>query len=154
MKAFVSYSVIDSDEIILTLLSSELRKKNFSVTTSQNFFNKTIDYNTMSEINSSHLFIGIITDKGEEHKRVLDEWNYAIQRNVPNLLLIEDTIAVNKQLTGKYIKFNRNKPKMTIDEINKKMNLERGNSDDLLPWILGGTVLLAIIGLLTNKSKA
>ena len=156
MKAFVSYSVTDNNEFILTLLSSNLREKNFIVTTSQNFYSNIIDYNTMSEIGTSHLFVGVITGIGNERNRVLEEWNYAVQRNVPNLLLIEDTVQVHQQFKGNYIRFNRNRPQAAIDEINRRMTPSKPStsksSDDIVPWILGGAALLAIIGLL-NKDK-
>jgi hypothetical protein len=154
MKAFVSYSVTDNNEFILTLLSSKLREKHFIVTTSQNFYSKIIDYNTMSEIGTSHLFIGVITGKGNERNRVLDEWNYAVQRNVPNLLLIEETVQVHQEFKGNYIRFNRNRPQTAIDEINRRMTSSQPStsksSDDIVPWILGGAALLAIIGLLSK----
>ncbi len=157
MKAFVSYSVTDNNEFILTLLSTKLREKNFIVTTSQNFYSNIIDYNTMSEIGSAHLFVGVITGTGTERNRVLEEWNYAVQRNVPNLLLIEDTVSVHQQFNGNYIRFNRSRPQAAIDEIHRRMTPSQPatskNSDDIVPWILGGAALLAIIGLLTSKDK-
>ena len=64
MKAFVSYSVSDNNEYILTLLSSKLRQKNFIVNTSQNFYGNILDLNTMNEIHETHLFIGVITGLG------------------------------------------------------------------------------------------
>lgn len=155
MKAFVSYSVSDNNEFILTLLSSKLREKNFNVTTSQNFYSNIIDYNTMSEIGSSHLFIAVITGSGTERKRVLEEWNYAVQKNIPNLLLIEDTVSVNQNFTGNYIRFNRTRPQSAINEINRRMTQAKTkkskNSEDIVPWVLGGAALLAIIGLLNSK---
>lgn len=154
MKAFVSYSVTDNNEFILTLLSSKLRAKNFIVTTSQNFYSNIMDYNTMSEIGTSHLFVGIITGNGTERNRVLEEWNYSVQRNVPNLLLIEDTVQIHQQFNGNYIRFNRIRPQAAIDEINKRMSPSQPttskNSDEVVPWILGGAALLAIIGLLSK----
>lgn len=157
MKAFVSYSVTDNNEFILTLLSSKLREKNFIVTTSQNFYSNIIDYNTMSEIGSAHLFVGVITGTSNERNRVLEEWNYAVKKNVPNLLLIEDSVSIHQQFKGNYIRFNRNRPQTAIDEINRRMTQSQStnlkNSEDLVPWILGGAALLAIIGILTNKNK-
>lgn len=157
MKAFVSYSISDNNEFILTLLSSKLREKHFIITTSQNFYSSTLDYNTLSEINSSHLFIGVITGTGTERQRVLDEWRYAVQRNVPNLLLIEDTVAIHQQSIGNHVAFNRHNPQPAIDEINRRMTQPQAPSskpsDDIVPWILGGAALLAIIGILTSKSK-
>ncbi|PKP26721.1 MAG: hypothetical protein CVU03_02270 [Bacteroidetes bacterium HGW-Bacteroidetes-2] len=108
----------------------------------------------MSEIGTSHLFIGVITGTGNERNRVLEEWDYAVQRNVPNLLLIEDTVQVHQLFKGNYIRFNRNRPQVTIDEINRRMTpsqpVTSKNSDDIVPWILGGAALLAIIGLLSK----
>lgn len=157
MKAFVSYSISDNNEFILTLLSSKLREKNFIVTTSHNFYSNIIDYATMNDIATSQLFIGIITGKGNERKRVLEEWSYAEKRNVPNLLLIEDTVTINKTFKGDYIKFNRLKPETAINEIHKRMTPTKQNvtknSDDIIPWILGGAALLAIIGLLASNDK-
>jgi len=157
MKAFVSYSVSGNNEFVLTLLSAKLRANNFIITTSQNFYSDTIDHNTKSEISSSHLFVGIITGNGEEKKRVLDEWKYAIKRNIPNLLLIENTVLLNDKFRGNYIKFDRNNPQKAIREINAKManqkSLAEKGSDNLVAWLLGGAALLAIISLLTNKES-
>ena len=82
MKAFVSYSVSDNNEFVLTLLSSKLREKNFIVNTSQNFYNNILDYNTMNEINETHLFIGLITGFGNERNRVFQEWQYVYHQNM------------------------------------------------------------------------
>ena len=157
MRAFVSYSVSDNNEFILTLLSSKLREKKFIVTTSQNFYSNIIDFNTMNEIATANLFVGIITGTGSERNRVLEEWDYAVKKNIPNLLLIEDTVTIHKQFIGNYINFNRHNPQVAIDEINRRMipsqQMNSKNSDDIVPWILGGAALLAIIGLLTNNEK-
>lgn len=157
MKAFVSYSVTDNNEFILTLLSLKLREKKFIVNTSQNFYSKILDINTLSEINESHLFIGIITGYGNEKSRVIEEWQYAASKNIPNILLIEDTVLFRQNFTGNFIKFNREYPQNAIDSINNKMKptkqLRKSNSDDTLPWILGGAALLAILALFSNDKK-
>jgi hypothetical protein len=158
MKAFVSYSVSDNNEFILTLLSSKLREKKFVINTSQNFYNNILDYNTMNEINETHLFIGIITGFGNERNRVLEEWRYAVSRNIPNLLLIEDTVPVQQTFTGNYIRFNRINPQRAINEINRRMTTPvttstTKNSDDIVPWVLGGAALLAVLALLSGSKK-
>lgn len=156
MKAFVSYSVSDNNEFILTLLSSKLREKLFVVNTSQNFYSNILDYNTMNDINESHLFIGIITGYGNERNRVLEEWRHATSRNIPNLLLIEDTVPVLQTFTGNYIRFNRVNPQNAINEINRRMmptTTATRSSDDIVPWILGGAALLAILALLSSDKK-
>lgn len=157
MKAFISYSVTDNNELVLTLLSSKLRERHFAVTTSQNFYTNTLDLNTMSEISSSTLFIGLITGTGVERNRVLEEWRYAGQRNVPNVLLVEDTVPVDQNFAGNYIRFNRRNPQMAIEEINRRMQPAGANtisnSDEIVPWILGGAALIAILALLSGGKK-
>lgn len=157
MKAFISYSVSDNNEYIVTLLSSKLREKNFIVNTSQNFYSNILDFNTMNEINEAHLFVGIITGFGNELDRVLDEWDYSESRNIPSLLLIEDTVPVEKSFTGNTIRFNRQNPQTAIDEINKRMSFQLSSStkrtDDIVPWILGGAALLAILALFSKDKK-
>lgn len=159
MRAFVSYSVSDNNEFVLTLLSSKLREKNFSVSTSQNFFSNTLDHNTMNEISEALLFVGLITGFGNERNRVIKEWQYAISRNIPNLLLIEDTVPVKQPFTGNYVRFNRLNPQNAINEINSRMTLSSGanpsikNPDDILPWVLAGAALIAILALLSGNRK-
>lgn len=157
MKAFISYSVTDNNELVLTLLSSKLRERHFAVTTSQNFYGNILDFNTMSEVSSSHLFIGLITGTGVERNRVLEEWRYAGQRNVPNVLLVEDTVPVDQNFVGNYIRFNRRNPQMAIEEINRRMQPSRttttSNSDEVVPWLLGGAALIAILALLSGGKK-
>lgn len=158
MKAFVSYSIGENNDIIVTMLATKLREKKFNISTSQNFYSPTLDYPTMNEIITSHLFVGIITGTAQEVNRVLAEWNYAVQNNIPNLLLIEDTVPVHQEFTGNFIRFNRLNPFVAIHEINRRMTPQpvinaQSNNDDIVPWILGGAALLAIIGLLSIKEK-
>lgn len=157
MKAFVSYSIPANNDFVVTLLSSKLRAKNFIPTTSSNFYSKILDYNTMSEIDNAHLFVGLITGSGIEKKRVLEEWDYAVKRNIPNLLLMEDTVRISPKVAGNYIIFNRDNPQTAMDEINQHMTPSQQTvskkSEDIVPWILGGTALIAIISLLANKKE-
>lgn len=159
MKTFVSYSVAGNEEFILTLLSSRLREKDFTVGTSQYFYNKELDLNTMNEIADSNLFLGIILEGGNEKKRVFDEWEYAVLKNIPNILLIESSTGKDETLTGNFIKFSRSNTKPAINEINQRMiPSEDGlkKSNDVIPWILGGDALISILTLgfpEVNKSK-
>lgn len=156
MRAFISYSVNDKEQFILTLLSSKLRQQGFVLTSSQNFYQNVVDFTTMNQIKESHLFVGVITKQGIERKRVLSEWNLAQKEKVPNLLLIEDSIDIAKGFKGNFIRFNRKNPKSAIDLINSKMNQKPANTkkeSDVLPWILGGAALLAIISLLASGDK-
>lgn len=155
MKAYISYSINDKDQFILTLLSSKLRQNSFIVTTGQNFYGTGLDNSTVNQIVECHLFIGIITRLGMEKNRVLEEWKFAKRRKIPNLLLIEDSIKVQETFQGNYVYFNRRKPQPAIDLINKKMIQKQTTkikkSNDIVPWLLGGAALLAIIGILSDS---
>jgi len=150
MRVFVSYSVANNDEYILTLLSTRLRENKFSVNTSQSFYDKILDLNTMKEISESNLFIGIVLDGGVEKDRVFDEWKYSISKNIPNLLLIESSAITDDLVIGNHIRFNRSNTQIAINEISRNMKPDQtgtDNSNDITPWILGGEVLISILTL-------
>lgn len=156
MKAFISYSVNDNDQYILTLLASKLRERNFVVTTSQNFFIGELDYTTKNEIADSHLFIGILTHDGIEYERVYSEWGFAVSKNIPTLFLIEDNVYINPSFKGNFVRFNRANPQNAINQVSLKMSQglkQYDNSQEFLPWLLGGAALLAILSLFTNSRK-
>ncbi|MCB0538849.1 MAG: hypothetical protein KDE33_15150 [Bacteroidetes bacterium] len=152
MRAFLSYSLNDQDQFILTLLASELRKKNFQIFQS-NDFNTEMSSLTKVNINKAQLFIGIITGDGYETKRVQKEWRLAKVANVPSILLVEDTVPVDPNFKFPYIVFNRHNPHNAIESLNKKMNAQKKKSTEdsnAWAWVLGGAALLAIIGLLSK----
>ncbi len=153
MKAFISYSVSDNNEFIIIYLSSKLKESNFAVTSSLNFYSKTLDFNTMYDIETSHLFVGIITAKGNEKERVIEEWNHAKKKNIPNLVLLEDTVAFLHPNEGNILVFNRKNPKPAIDEIQRRMTFSPSNSNkgDVVSWILGGAAIIAVLSVLTGK---
>lgn len=154
MKAFISYSTFDKDQMIITLLSNKLRNQGFQVITSQNFYGKTLDFTTKRQIDSSRIFFGIITNHGQDNERVLSEWRHSKESKVPNILLIEDNVNVNNSFKGNYIVFNRYSPQGAIEDINNKMNTESATSEkkgsNVLPWVIGGAALLGIIKLLSK----
>ena len=155
MKAFVSYSISDNNDFVLTRLASSLQERGFYVSASHNFYGTLPDQLTIHEISNSNLFIGLITSGGNEANRVLQEWNQAVGQNVPNLLLIEDNVDVHQNFRGNYIRFNRYNPEPAIQQINENMNQRPGSgqqTNEILPWILGGAALLAIISLMGKKS--
>jgi len=156
-----SYSINDNDQYILTLLSSKLREKNFNVNTSLNFYGQSLDFSTKNEIQYSNLFIGILTGQGIELDRVVKEFRFAQSCGVPNLLMIEDTVNINPNFRGNYILFNRYNPQNAINEINRRMNpqpsrttsVQTKKSSDLVPWVLGGVALLAILSALSSDKE-
>ena len=140
----------DEDEIIITLLSSRLRKQNVQLLTSQNFYSNIIDFTTMSEIDSSNVFFGIITANGSNKTRVFEEWKYSYKKGISNILLIEDTVQLKGKLSDNHIIFNRNNPEDAINQINSRINSNK--SDNSWAWLLGGgAAFLGIIALLSKE---
>lgn len=155
MRTFISYSINDTDQYLLTLLSSELYKKGVTITQSNDFH---LDMSSLTKvnINKSNLFIGIITGYGQEKDRVLKEWRLANVSNIPSILLIENTVPIDPNFTNPYIIFDRNYPQNAINQLNQKiteLKKEIDKNPNALPWILGGAALLAIFGLLSSDEK-
>lgn len=151
MKAFISYSIGDEDQMVITLLSNRLRNQGFQILTSQNFYSRELDFTTKGQVNNSSIFFGVITAYGQEKARVLEEWNYSKSINIPNILLIEDIVNLNSDFKGNYLVFNRNNPQKAIDEITNKINnSESKGNKSIWPWLIGGAALLGIINLLSK----
>ncbi len=153
MKAFISYSTNDNDQVIVTLLANNLRKQGFQIVTSSNFYSNILDYTTKIKIDNSHIFFGIITNHGEEKNRVLAERKYSIETKTPNILLIEDTVNINNNFQENYIVFNRYDPNKAVNEIQQRMkvNTKQNEDNNIWPWVIGGTALLGIISLLSKN---
>ena len=86
----------------------------------------------MNEINSSNLFIGLITSAGESNQRVYNEWSYSSQqRRVPSFLLVEDTYPISQGIlnsTINIIRFNRKNPHYAINIIKGRIETSRRNA--------------------------
>ena len=151
MRAFISYSLNDKDQYILTLLSQELRNRNFILKQSNDFHSEMTSL-TKININKSQLFIGLITEEGGEMDRVMKEWRLANVSNVPSILMIENTVDVSSDFNFPYIRFDRLNPEKAVDELNKNIAQKRKKTDDsnAWAWVLGGAALIAIIGALSK----
>lgn len=149
MKAFLSYSIQDSDQILITLLSRRLREKGFNVMTSQNFFDKYLDFTTKNEIDRANLFIGIISKSTGYRDRVIQEWEHAKAAGIPTILLVENGVRINSELNVDYVRFNRNNPQGAISEINRRME-EPKDKASAWPWIIGGAIVLGVMQLFSD----
>ncbi len=153
MKVFISYSINDKDQFILTLLSSELVKKGFEISQSVDFQKDEISSLTKINISKSDLFIGIITGTGYEQKRIMQEWRRAQIGKVPAILLVENTVKVSDKFKFKYVSFNRKKPEQAIDVLNEeiyKYQLKKQNDTKALNFVLGTAALLLVLNLLDD----
>ena len=163
MRAFISYSLSDSEQYVITILASRLKEQGFVVSSSYNLFSNAFDY---SQLDSSSLYIGIIMDTSHdlEIKRVYNEWSNAIERNIPALLLIDNSLTVENNLRQypNVIFFNRAYPDQAINIVQQKIANSRNepflenlgkSTTTALAWILGGAAVISLIGLLSNEKK-
>ena len=100
MRVFVSYSFIDKELYLLTLLVSKLREKGNIVHLSDN------NYLVENYINNSDFFVGLITNHSLSINNVFKEWEIAERFRKQRVLLIEEGVQVNTK-NIKFIRFNR-----------------------------------------------
>lgn len=160
MRAFISYSINDSEQYVLSILARKLKEQGFIVTSSYNLYSTLVDFQIYSQLNKSSLFIGIITGDGSDINRVYDEWKIALQKNIPAILLIEDIVEVGQELQNhpNIIRFNKAQPETSIENVRQKIDASRQpnnqvgkqNTNNTTAWLLGGLAVLALIGLLSN----
>lgn len=155
MKVFLSYSLNDRDLFILTLLAEELNKKGLYINQSNDFNSPKSSSLTIVNINNSSLFIGLISGTGHEKHRVEREWQLANSKNIPCILLIENSVTINRNLKSQYIIFDRFNSHHAIEELKKIINKKKQDENDsnALAWILGSAALIAIINLLSKENK-
>lgn len=162
MNAFISYSLEANEMYIVTLLSSKMRELNTSFITtykSQTNWKELSPYNIMR----SDLFIGIISNNGKDTDKVLYEWQTAIDKKIPNIILVEDTIQLDNNWLSlqNLVRFNRLNPNPAIGGIKKSVekyqaSLKTDSQNQLnntLTWVLGGTLLIATIGFLASNKN-
>lgn len=157
-KAFISYAMEDSEQYVLTLLADLLRKENFQIDSSFDDYSHIVSQSAFKKINDSSLFIGLITEYGNRNKNVFNEWKVAVQKKIPSLLLVEDTVNIDQQLANhpNVLIFNRHYPQSGLNKVrnqvqNAKKLVDKKNNENALGWILGGAAALAIISLLSDE---
>lgn len=154
MKVFISYSLNDVEQYILSILAKRLKEQGDVVSTGYNTISTFQNNQNLSQINNSNLFIGLITASGNANNNVIIEWQHARGRKIPSLLLIEETVSIAPQYKNdpNIIKFNRNNPEPSIDLVRHRINASRSpqptNNDNA--WLIGGLAILALIGLLSD----
>ncbi|HMH21537.1 MAG TPA: hypothetical protein VK563_07170 [Puia sp.] len=153
-RAFISYSLADKDRFVVSRLTTELQRKDMLVTSSQNFDSPIIDFTTQKNIEISDLFLGVITDQSHTPNRVLNEWQYANQRNVPGILVVENTLNVQNIPKDNVIFFDRTNLGYAIDKVNQKIEFSSHSpaNEEWIKWVLGGAAVLALLSVL-GKNK-
>ena len=160
MIAFISYSISDSEQYVLTLLAQKLREKGFSVTSNYKQSSQLLDFQTINSIKNSDLFIALVTNSGNmtSTARVYSELKQAFLHNKPTILLAEDTVdlAPHLNIYPNTIRFNRYYPNLAINEVNRRIQFSQTQpqQDNTLAWLIGGGVAaLALISLLSSEKK-
>jgi hypothetical protein len=158
MIAFISYSISDSEQYVLTLLAQKLREKGFSVTSNYKQSSQFPDFQTINAIKNADLFIGLVTNSGNSTVRVYNELQQAFLHNKPTIFLAEETVDLVPNINNypNTIKFNRYYPNLAIDEVNRRIHLSQTQpqQDNTLAWLIGGGIAaVALISLLSDKEK-
>lgn len=160
MKAYISPSVPDDEQHILSTLSKRIRTNGIASTSGYHKFGQNNSELAFHEISKSNLFIGVITSNSSEIERVYNEWQFALKSETPALLLIEDTVdtstfpLINKN--PDVIRFNRS----SKTNLNKTIQMVRAKSDSAnnrventpfvreAAWFIGGPVAITLLNIL------
>lgn len=168
MVAFISYSVSDDDYAdIVAPLAWKLDDQGFYPSTAGYFkVEGSLMEEAMFKIKAAHLFIGILaTTKIKAstaealQQRVINEWEYAVSRKIPSLLLLDKSIKLSKPLSNSenIIPFDRNDPKKAISFVEKALfEAQRPIKEDktnVAAWIFGSDSILKLISLLSKTVK-
>lgn len=155
MKVFISYSLNDTEQYILSILAKKLKEQGYVISTGYNLMPGFQNNQNLSQIDASHLFIGILSGYGNAKLNVVQEWQHAKSKKIPALLLVENNIVLTPQsgADANVIRFDRNNPEPSIETVRNKINLSRvpaqDNNDNA--WLFGGLAILALIGLLSSN---
>jgi hypothetical protein len=155
MKVFISYSLNDAQQYVLSILAKRLKEQGHIVSTGYSVASLGQNNHNLSQINNSNLFIGLITAFGNANDNVIKEWQHARAKKIPTLLLIENIVPVAQEYSNdpNIIRFNRNNPEPSIDLVRNRIEASRSsqetNNDGA--WLIGGLAILALIGLLSKE---
>lgn len=154
MKAFLSYSLSDTQEYVVTIMARQLREKGYTLMTHSGTHLGLNKLNTT--LRGCSLFIGVVTQRSNEYDRVVKEYNQADAWQIPALLLFERSVAYNAGVLDhpNVVIFDRHNPNQALEHVRNRIAWARApetKSDDTGAWILGGAALLALIALLSGK---
>jgi hypothetical protein len=151
MRVFISYSFQDEELYLLSLLIDKLQVQGHQIRTTDFILE-----NNRFHLNSSDLFIGIVTNYSDDISDVLDDWDYAKKLNKKTILLIEEGVHVNDKSIS-FIRFNRNKPEGAINQLlGVKPNVPAKKKSDLEDGLIIGGIIVgiaALISLLAGTDK-
>lgn len=156
MNAFISYSISENEQYILTLLAQKLAENGITLVTSYNQ-SDSVDFQAESDIKNAALFIGLVTDSGRFAKtgRVFSEFRLANLHNKPAIFLIEKSVAVAPWVNTypNTIKFDRHYPDQAIEQVRNRISISQTPQPNAnaAAWLLGGIGVLALLSWLSEK---
>lgn len=159
MIAFISYSVSEAEQYVLTLLAQKLREKGFSVTSNYKQSSQIPDFQTVNSIKNADLFIGLVAASGSltSTARVYNELKQAFLHNKPTIFLAEESVDLPLHINNypNTIRFNRYYPNIAIEEVNRRIQFSQmqPSKDNTIAWLIGGVAALALISLLSDEKK-
>jgi hypothetical protein len=158
MIAFISYSIGEDEQYILSLLAQKLKEQGFNLVTSYNQ-SDFIDTQAVNAIKNAALFIGLITKSGRLPKagRVYSEFKQANLYSKPAIFLIEDTVSVAPWISNyqNSIRFNRYRINEAIEQVRNKITSSQSpqSNSNAAAWLLGGIGVLALLSWLSEDKK-
>lgn len=151
MRVFISYSFQDGELYLLSLLIDKLQVQGHQIRTTDFLLE-----NNRFHLNSSDLFIGIVTNHSDDISNVLNDWEYAKKLNKRTILLIEEGVSVNDRSIS-FVRFNRNNPEVAINQLlGVKLPKPTKKTSDLEDGLLIGGIIVgvaALISLLAGTNK-
>ncbi len=143
MRIFISYSFLDKELYLITLLVSKLREKGNIVQLSE-------VQNTYSNyINNCDFFVGIITNNSHSINNVFNEYLIAESEGKQRILLIEEGVQVIRN-DIEFIRFNRNNPQIAIQQLFKDKEQKPEKKSNVVEEIVtAGAIIAGIAALLS-----
>lgn len=143
MRVFVSYSFIDKELYLLTLLVSKLREKGNIVQLSEN------NYLSNNYISNSDFFVGLITNQSDSINAVFNEWQIAERHSKRRILLVEEGVQINRNDID-FITFNRNNPQQAIQKLfRENENTQKKKSSVVEDIVTAGAIIAGIAALIS-----
>ncbi|BDS13134.1 hypothetical protein [Aureispira anguillae] len=160
MKAYISPSVADDEQNILSTLSKKISTNGITPIAGYHKFGQSNSELAFHEINKANLFVGFITGNSTEIERVYNEWQFALKSETPALLVVEDSVPLDRYPAilkhPDVIRFSR-APKTnlnrTIQMVRSKSNAITNSIDGSsfvrrAAWFIGGPVVITFLNTL------
>ncbi len=111
MKIYISNSLGKQEEHLISIVIIKLRNEGFvisSISELSPYSTPKLNLESQTAIASSDMLIGLVTKSGGNPARITKEWDFAIAKNIPYGLLVEEGVAVEEKYRENTFYFTRN----------------------------------------------